>query len=602
MKRWSLRRVGRPSWRGYGWTAVVAALGLGAAFAAEQGTGAALDLSASTYPALGATSPAKVEVAWNRYYDAAGLAAILKALNDGFPGLTKLYSIGKSFEGREIWCLELTSEKGGPAGEKPGMFIDGNIHGNEVQGGEVVAYTAWYLCHQYGKLPAVTELLDRTVFYLLPTVNPDGRDRWLTRPNHNPNTSRSGNVPLDNDRDGVADEDDYDDLDGDGAITQMRKKDPNGRWKRHPKFPDLLMVPAEPDEVGEYTLLGSEGWDNDGDGLVNEDPVGGYDANRNWAWDWQPSYVQSGAMEYPFSLPETHAVARFVLERPNLAAAQSYHNFGGMILRGPGREGGRVEPGDDRVLTTIAQRGERMLPFYRSMVIHKDLYTVWGGEVDWLYNGRGILTFTSEIWSRNSLYNLATPPTREDEAEFLKHVLLNEGLTPWREFEHPTYGTIEIGGTSKMWGRVPPSFLLEQECHRNMAFTLYHAAQMPQVMIDEVSTERIGEQLYRVWVSVRNGRLIPTRTDQDVKNRISPPDVLTFEGPGVKVLSAGVVVDRYTKRVEPVKRRPHRVEIDSIPGMGAVRVQYVVKGSGAYRLQFNSAKGGKLASEHRLDP
>ena len=127
---------------------------------------------------------------------------------------------------------------------------------------------------------------------------------------------------------------------------------------------------------------------------MNEDGVGGYDPNRDWAWDWQPGFIQYGALEYPFALPESRAVKDFVLAHPNVAAAQSYHNTGGMIPRGPGREGGTVEGGDERTLSFIADRGEEMLPYYRSLVIWKDLYTVWGGEVDWFYGGRGILSFT----------------------------------------------------------------------------------------------------------------------------------------------------------------------------------------------------------------
>ena len=92
-------------------------------------------------------------------------------------------------------------------------------------------------------------------------------------------------------------------------------------------------------------MLGGEGLDNDGDGQVNEDSPGGYDMNRNWAWDWQPNYIQFGAQEYPFSLPETRAIAAFVTEHPNIAAFQSYHNAGGMILRSPGREGGAIRFG-----------------------------------------------------------------------------------------------------------------------------------------------------------------------------------------------------------------------------------------------------------------
>lgn len=556
--------------------------------------------SANMLPALGAPSNRKVEVAWNQFYDTEGLRKILASLHEAFPELTRLYSIGKSYQGRDLWCLEVTSPKGGPAGRKPGMFIDANIHGNEVQGGEVVAYTAWYLCHQYGRLPAVTDLLDRAVFYLVPTENPDGRDRWLHFPG-TASTSRSGAVPVDNDHDGVADEDDYEDLDGDGVICQMRIRDPDGRWKDHAKYPEFLTTQADQDQPGDYTYLGLEGIDNDGDGRVNEDPLGGYDPNRNWAFDWQPNYVQGGAMDYPFSLPETRAIAEFVTAHPNIAAAQSYHNNGGMILRGPGREGGAIQRPDDSVLNEIARRGERILPFYRSMVIWKDLYTVWGGEVDWLYGARGIFPFTCEIWSSRSLYKTNTAPSREEEVEFMRDVLLGDGLVPWHEYDHPTYGKIEIGGRKHTWGRTPVSFLLEEECHRNMAFTLYHAAQLPRLAIREVSSETLGPELHRVWVTIENTRMMPSRARQDVINHITAPDVLTFSGEGLKVLSSGRVTDRFMKTVEPSKRRPGRLELDAIPGMDSVRAQFIVSGSGTYKVTLDSVKGGLLAKEGALE-
>jgi hypothetical protein len=398
----------------------------------------------------------------------------------------------------------------------------------------------------------------------------------------------------------LADEDGPDDLDGDGSITQMRIKDPHGRWKAHPGFPELLIVQAEADQPGEYRLLGSEGLDNDGDGRVNEDGRGDYDMNRNWAWDWQPEYVQRGSREYPFSLPETRALADFVIDHPNIAAAQTYHNAGGMILRPPGREGGLMRPQDDRIFQFIAQRGEKMLPFYRSMIVWKDLYTVWGGEFDWFYGARGIIAFSNELWNMRNLDRSSSPPSDEDEAAFLKYVLLNEGTVKWHEFDHPTYGKIEIGGTRKTWSRTPMSFLLEEECHRNMAYTLYHADQMPRVRIAEIKTETIAGGLHKIWVTIENQRLIPTRSAQDVSSHISPPDVVTLSGPGVKVVSSGRVTDRFFKRVEAVKRRPERVEVDSIPGMDAVRVQFVVSGTGEFRVTTDSAKGGLTTKDGKL--
>ncbi len=566
--------------------------------AALGGQPKATDPADGALPALGASYPRKVEVVWNRFYDHAGLGSILARLHEAFPDLTELYSIGKSTEGRDLWCLEVTARKVGDPKRKPGMYIDGNIHGNEVQAGEVVAYTAWYLCHQYGRLDRVTALLDNYVFYLVPMVNPDGRDRWL-HDRTGARSSRGGAAPVDNDRDGVANENDYEDLDGDGCITQMRIKDPQGRWKRHPDYPEYLMIRAKPDEPGEYTLLGWEGIDKDGDGRIDTD-LGGYDMNRNYPYDWQPRYIQYGAMDYPLSQPETRAVADFVLAHPNIAAAQCYHNSGGMILRGPGREGGAMKSADERLLEIIGARGERILPYYRSIITWKDLYTTWGDEDTWLYGGRGILAYTDEMWTERSLYKGDKTPSNEDEAEFLKQVLLGDGVVPWKPYNHPTYGAIEIGGSKKEWGRTPPSFLLEEELHRNMAFTLYHAGTLPLLRISDLTVTPLGGNLFKVWVTVENQRMMPTRTAQDMDHRISPPDIVSIQGDGIKVLSSGRVTDRFFQRAETVECRPERVELETISGMEAVRVQFILQGRGPFTVTVDSARGGLLHKDASL--
>jgi hypothetical protein len=137
------------------------------------------------------------------------------------------------------------------------------------------------------------------------------------------------------------DEDNLDDLNGDGHITQMRRRNVNGRFRVSPEDP-RLMVPVRPGERGEYDLLGQEGFDNDGDGFVNEDADGGYDPNRNWPWRWAPQYVQGGSDPYPTSLVETQHIIRFVTAHPNIAGAQSYHNSGGHAAARPRRPAGRV--------------------------------------------------------------------------------------------------------------------------------------------------------------------------------------------------------------------------------------------------------------------
>ncbi|MBM3284677.1 MAG: hypothetical protein FJY81_02290, partial [Candidatus Aminicenantes bacterium] len=204
--------------------------------------------------------------------------------------------------------------------------------------------------------------------------------------------------PVDDDLDMKMDEDGPDDLNKDGLITQMRVKDPEGKWIADPAEPRLMRL-ADPKkgEKGVYALY-TEGLDNDGDGEYNEDPPGGYDMNRNYGFNWQPDYVQRGAGDYPFCFPETQAVRDFLLAHPNIAGAQNFHNFGGMILRGPGAKNmGEYNPADRRVYDYIGKKGEKILPGYRYITVYKDMYTVYGGSIDYLYAVLGIFTFSNEL-------------------------------------------------------------------------------------------------------------------------------------------------------------------------------------------------------------
>lgn len=172
----------------------------------------------------------------------------------------------------------------------------------------------------------------------------------------------------------------------------MIRKSQTGRFIKDP-MDDRKLIRVAAEEKGEFEMLGYEGIDTDGDGEVNEDGVGYYDPNRDWGWKWQPDYVQRGAYKYPFSLPENRAVMEFVMKHPNIAGAQSYHNYGGMILRGPGAEedADTYNPEDVVIYDAIAKKGEEMIPGYKYLVVYKDLYSVFGGELDWFYGGREFL-------------------------------------------------------------------------------------------------------------------------------------------------------------------------------------------------------------------
>jgi len=139
---------------------------------------AALQQDAGGFPGLAAGRAPAVEIAWNRLYDVEELYGHFERLRTQWPELVTVEVIGHSVEGREMRVYTLNDPASGAPGSKPAMWIDGNVHGNEVQGGEAVLYTAWYLCENRAE-PRVKELLDESVFLLMPLVNPDGRAHWF---------------------------------------------------------------------------------------------------------------------------------------------------------------------------------------------------------------------------------------------------------------------------------------------------------------------------------------------------------------------------------------------------------------------------------------
>jgi murein tripeptide amidase MpaA len=166
-----------------------------------------------------------VELSLRRYYGYEELDSALHQLAAAYPELAKLTSIGKSRRGRDLWLIEITNQATGPGEEKPGYYIDGNTHPEEIAGSMVALYTAWHLLSRYGEDDMVTRLVDRRTFYILPRVNPDGAEICMTMPFYEwigNGLCLPGEQQLN--MDGLH----YEDIDGDGYIVDMRWSDPMG--------------------------------------------------------------------------------------------------------------------------------------------------------------------------------------------------------------------------------------------------------------------------------------------------------------------------------------------------------------------------------------
>ena len=125
-----------------------------------------------------------------------------------------------------------------------------------------------------------------------------------------------------------------------------------------------------------------------------------------------------------------------------------------------------------------------------------------------------------------------------------------EELLSLAAVQGPCAGKVEIGGAfKKTFGRLPPRFMNEELCHRNMAWTLYQADEMPRVELGESKVEKLGDNVYKVWVDVSNPKVAPTVLAKAAMNNVVPPDLLTADGAGIEVLSASWVADKWRPAV-----------------------------------------------------
>ena len=108
------------------------------------------------------------------YHDYQGSKQKLTELNTDFPGLSRVFLIGKSVLGRDIWCIRITNEFN--TSRKFSCLIDGGIHGSEWESMEACLYLAEYLLINYGFNKTISNILNTSEIYIVPMLNPDGRE------------------------------------------------------------------------------------------------------------------------------------------------------------------------------------------------------------------------------------------------------------------------------------------------------------------------------------------------------------------------------------------------------------------------------------------
>ena len=138
---------------------------------------AALALAGSL-AALAAAVPAPTRAAdfppgYVGYHTYAELTAEIAAVEAAHPDIVDVFSIGQSYQGRQLWAAKVSDNVAVDEPE-PEVLIDGLHHGNEHLSAEMTLAVLHYLVDGYGTNATITRLVDTREIWIVFMVNPDG--------------------------------------------------------------------------------------------------------------------------------------------------------------------------------------------------------------------------------------------------------------------------------------------------------------------------------------------------------------------------------------------------------------------------------------------
>jgi hypothetical protein len=450
------------------------------------------------------------------YSNNATLAQRVKALGDKYPQWVKTKSITQTTGGNEIWMITIGADN---TAQKPAIAVVGGVEGKHLLGVEMAIGFAEKLM-ALTSVDSVKAMLNKQTFYVFPNMSPDATESYFAKIR----SERSGNATkTDDDRDGKINEDDIDDLDGNGKITWMRILDPTGKYKLNPDDPrTLLLADASKGETGKYILL-QEGIDNDKDGEFNEDGAGGINFNKNASYNYK-NFIP-GAGEYAVSEKENRALFDFLFDAFNVYAVVTFgpsNNLSTPVTFNPTAISKRVITGwfdaDAKANALVSER-------YNKITKTKDAPKTQiesGDFSQWAYFHYGRLSFSTPGWWVPKV----VPDSARKEKKFVNEDQaasylrwagsqgINNTFTPWKIINHPDFPgqTVEVGGVDPFVLINPPYKLVDGIVGKHTDFVMGLAAMAAKLDVVNVKTEKVSEGLTRVTLSVMNTGDLPTYT------------------------------------------------------------------------------------------
>jgi hypothetical protein len=98
-------------------------------------------------------------------------AAVEKA-----PSIAKMFSIGKSHQGRDLWVVKISDNVNVDEVEPEFKYIS-SMHGDEITGRELMVFLIEDLISAYKSDASTQEMINNTEIFIMPSMNPDGSEK-----------------------------------------------------------------------------------------------------------------------------------------------------------------------------------------------------------------------------------------------------------------------------------------------------------------------------------------------------------------------------------------------------------------------------------------
>jgi len=311
------------------------------------------------------------------YYTYNQFTDLIEHLQEEHPDIFDYYSLGKTYEGRDIWLVKISDNVTINEDESEVLFM-GGTHGDEKPAYQAVIYSMKAIVENYTSpnvnysfTTRIRNIVNTTELFFIPMVNPDGIEAQ-TRKNRRINDCILGK-------------------------TVFRGVDINRnygyKWEELDNHPLRYIYGSFPFPLKttvKYPFF-------DFKSIIREG-----------------SYRGSS----PFSESESRAVKQFI-ENSSIAIRIDYHTSGEKILYPWSWT--KDSPDDDPLFISIAENISKINGY--QITQGSNWYYILGNSGDWMYAEHGILPFTIELCKSGFMHYF---PIKSKILEICKtHLLVN---------------------------------------------------------------------------------------------------------------------------------------------------------------------------------